>query len=220
MIRREGIAMVDVNAFDAVQAGLNCDHPEVWLFLLRALSKGQPVSRTSIAEALAMSLPDVEVALGTFADTVYDDNGDIVACGLSLLPTPHSFKVCGKELYTWCALDALMYPRALDQVVQVESRCPVTGSRVCLTVGPTGVSYVSPAEVVLSMVIHGKKGGCCNVRSSFCSGVHFISSKKAAATWMSQHPDAFILSVPEAWQLGNTVVQRRLEGAAGVTGHD
>lgn len=202
-----------MKTFDAVQAGLHCDHPSLWLFLLRTLAKGQPVSRASMAHALRMSLSDVEVALTTFADTVYDDNGDVVACGLSLLPTPHSFRVCGKELYTWCALDALMYPRALDQVVQIESRCPVTGSPVRLTVTPTAVSNLSPAGVVLSMVAPGTKAGCCNVRSSFCSVVHFISSAEAAATWQSQHPDAVILSVEEAWQLGLAVVQRRLEGA-------
>lgn len=194
---------------NAVQAALHCEHPRVWLFLLRTLSKGQPVSSASIADALAMSLPDVEMALGTFADAVYDDNGDVIACGLSLLPTPHAFKVCGKELYTWCALDALMYPVALDQTVHVESRCPVTQKQVCMTVSPTEVSDVSPAEVVLSMVTPGKESGCCNVRSSFCSGVHFISSSEAAATWMSQHPEVFILSVNEAWQLGYAVVQRR-----------
>lgn len=202
-----------MNTFDAVQAGLHCEHPSVWLFLLRTLAKGHPVSRASIANTLKMSLSEVEVALATFADTVYDENGDVVACGLSLLPTPHSFKVCGNELYTWCALDALMYPRALDQVVQVESRCPVTGSPVRLTVTPAGVSHLSPAGVVLSMVTPAKKVGCCNVRGSFCSGVHFFSSAEAAASWLSQHPDAAILSVEQAWQLGYAVVQRRLEGA-------
>jgi len=202
-----------MNTLDTVQAGLHCDHPSVWLFLLRTLAKGQPVSRTSIANALKMSLSDVEVALTTFADTVYDEKGDVVACGLSLLPTPHSFKACGNELYTWCALDALMYPVALDQVAQVESHCPVTGSPVRLTATPTGVSHLSPAGVVLSMVTPATQVGCCNVRNSFCSGVHFISSPEAATSWLSQHPDATILSMKEAWQLGYAVVQRRLEGA-------
>lgn len=199
-----------VDALHHVQAGLHCDHPRVWLFLLRALAKGRPVSRTTIAKALNASLSDVEAALASFADTVYDDKGDVVACGLSLLPTPHSFKICGNQLYTWCALDALMYPVALEQVAQVESHCPVTGVPVRMAATPTGVVDPSPAGVSLSMVAPPTQAGCCNVRNSFCSGVHFISSAEAAASWLSRHPEATIVSLEEAWQLGHAVMQRRL----------
>lgn len=201
---------IAVDTLDKIQAGLHCDHPRVWLFLLRALAKGRPVSRRDIANALNVSLSDVESALASFADTVYDEKGDVVACGLSLMPTPHSFKVCGNELYTWCALDALMYPVALEQVAHVESPCAVTGITVRLTATPTGVVDPSPAGVVLSMVTSPTKAGCCNVRNSFCSGVHFISSAEAAASWLSRHPEASIVSLQEAWQLGHAVMQRRL----------
>lgn len=200
---------------DCIQTGLRCEHPTVWLFLLRALASGQPVSRTSIANALKMSSHDLQTALNTFADIVYDDAGDIVACGLSLLPTPHCFKVNNKDLFTWCALDALMYPVALELTVQVASHCPVTGEAVRLTVTPTGISQVSPDGVVVSIVTPTSQTGCCNVRSSFCSQVHFISSAEAAASWRSDHPDATIVSVEEAWQLGHAIAQRRMEGAAG-----
>ncbi|ACH37350.1 alkylmercury lyase [Citrifermentans bemidjiense Bem] len=193
-----------------VLAGLHCDHPRVWLFLLRALAKGRPVSRTTIANALNSSLSEIEAALASFADTVYDEKGDVVACGLSLMPTPHSFTVCGNQLYTWCALDALMYPVALEQVAQVESHCPVTGIPVRMTATPTGVVDPSPAGVSLSMVAPSEQAGCCSVRNSFCSGVHFISSAEAAASWLSLHPEASIVSLEEAWQIGHAVMQQRL----------
>lgn len=202
-----------VDTLHHIRAGLHCDYPSVWLFLLRALAQGQPVSPMTLAKGLNIPLSDVEAALASFADTVYDERGDVVACGLSLLPTPHSFKVCGNELYTWCALDALMYPVALEQVAQVESRCPVTGTVVRMTATPTGVIDPSPAEVTLSMVTPPEQGGCCKVRNSFCTGVHFISSAEAAASWLSRHPDATIVSLQEAWQLGYEVMQRRLGGA-------
>lgn len=38
---------MEVDTLLDVQAGLHCDHPKVWLFLLRALAKGSPVSRTT-----------------------------------------------------------------------------------------------------------------------------------------------------------------------------
>ncbi|WP_372341132.1 alkylmercury lyase MerB [Geomonas paludis] len=204
----KGVTMV--NIIHDVQASLHCGHPRVWLFLLRALAKGRPVSRTTIANALNTSLSDVDTALASFADTVYDDIGDIVACGLSLMPTPHSFRVCGIGLYTWCALDALMYPVALAQVAQVESRCPATGTPVRMTVTPTGVIGPSPAGVTISMVAPPMQAGCCNVRNSFCSWVHFISSAEAAASWSARHPGTAILSLEEAWQLGYEVMQLRL----------
>lgn len=197
---------------DLIQTGLRCDHPTTWLFILRALANGQPVSLTCITHALNMSSYDVQVALNTFTDIEYDNAGDIVACGLSLLPTPHCFTVNNHELYTWCALDALMYPVVLDQVAQIESHCPVTGVAVRLTVTPTGVSLLSPVGVVVSMVTPSAQVGCCNVRNSFCRQVHFISSGQAAVSWLSEHSDATILSVEEAWQLGYAIAQRRREG--------
>ncbi|MBC8017220.1 MAG: hypothetical protein H7X83_01705 [Verrucomicrobia bacterium] len=94
---------------------------------MRTLAKGKPVAQISIAGELGMSLCDVQAALTTFKDIEYDTDGNLVACGLSLSPTPHCFQVNGQNLFTWCALDALMYPVALQQTAQVESHCPVTG---------------------------------------------------------------------------------------------
>jgi alkylmercury lyase len=197
---------------DFIQTGLRCEYPTIWLVILRALANGQPVSLAFITHALNISSHDVQVALNSFADIEYDQAGDIVACGLSLLPTPHGFKVNNHELYTWCALDALMYPVVLDQVAQIVSHCPVTGVDVLLTVTPTGVNLISPAGVVVSLVTPSAQVGCCNVRNSFCKQVHFISSGQAAASWLSEHPAATFLSVEEAWQLGYAIAQSRREG--------
>lgn len=201
---------------DLIQAALLCEHPTVWLFLLRTLAKGQPVSLNCIASALKMTSHEIQVALDSFADIVYDSAGDIVACGLSLLPTPHIFRISNQELYTWCALDALMYPVALDQTAQVKSHCPVTGEAVRLTVTATGITHLSSDRLVVSMVVPTAQVGCCNVRSSFCGQVHFISSPEAAASWISKHSDATILSVEEAWQLGYKIAQSRREQASGI----
>lgn len=193
-----------------LQTALRCEHPSIWLYVICALAKGKPVATISIASALGMPLGDVQTALTSFKDIEYDDDGNLVACGLSLSPTPHCFQVNGKNLFTWCALDALMYPVALQQAAQVESCCPVTGMAVQLTVTPTGVISLTPTEAVVSIVIPAAQAGCCNVRDAFCSQVHFISSPQAAEAWRSIHPEATIVSVEEAWCLGRAIVQRRL----------
>src|SRR5690349_18110640 len=84
-----------------LQATLHCDHPSLWLYLLRTIAKGKPVTQMSIAIALGMSLGEVQAALTSFKDIEYNDDGNIVACGLSLIPTPHGFQVDGRKLFTW-----------------------------------------------------------------------------------------------------------------------
>jgi len=198
-----------------LQAALHCVNPSLWLYLVRTLAKGKPATQASIANALGMSLSDIQAALTTFKDIVYDDDGNLIACGISLSPTPHCFQVNGQNLFTWCALDALMYPVALKQTAQVKSHCPVTGIEVRLTVTPTGVTSLIPTEAVVSIVIPADQAGCCNIRNAFCSQVHFINSPQAAGTWRSIHPEATILSVEEAWRLGHAIAQRRLADGEG-----
>jgi alkylmercury lyase len=193
-----------------LQTALHCLHPSLWLYLVRTLAKGKPVTLESISIALGMPLGDVETALISFKDIVYDDDGRVVACGLSLIPTPHRFQVNGQNLFTWCALDALMYPVALQQTAQVESHCPVTGLAIRLTVTPTGITALTPAEAVVSIVIPAAQAGCCNMRNAFCSQVNFINSPQAADAWRSAHPEATILSVEVAWHLGRAIARRRL----------
>ena len=193
-----------------LQEALRCDHPSLWLYLVRTLAKGKPVTQTSIAIALGMSLNDIQTALTTFKDIEYDGDQNLIACGLSLSPTPHCFQVNGQNLFTWCALDALMYPVALNQTAQVKSHCPVTGIEVRLTVTSTGVTFLIPTEAVVSIVIPTDQAGCCNIRNAFCSQVLFINSPQTAYTWCSKHPEATILSVEEAWRLGYAIAQRRL----------
>src|SRR6185369_8064833 len=156
--------------------------------------KGKPVTQMSISSALGMSLCDVQAALTTFKDIEYDNDANLVACGLSLIPTQHCFQVNGQNLFTWCALDALMYPVALKQTAQVKSHSPVTGIEVRLTVTPTGVTSLTPTDAVVSIVIPADQAGCCNIRNAFCSQVHFINSPQAAGTWRSIHPESTIIS--------------------------
>lgn len=195
---------------DRLQTVLHCPHPSIWLYLVRSIVKGKPVHLETVAFELDMTPQDVVTALKSFKDIVYDDDGNIVACGLSLFPTPHRFQVDGQDLFTWCALDTLMYPVALQQTARVESHCPVTGVAVRLTVTPTGVSAVTPEESSVSIVIPTVQAGCCSVRNAFCSQVNFISSPEAAEVWRSEHHEATILPVEDAWHLGAAIIRRRL----------
>ena len=112
--------------------------------LLRLLAEGRPVSRERLATALGVAREVVDATLRQYPNVEEDDQGHIVASGISLRATPHQFQVNGHALYTWCALDTLLYPVVLQQTAQISSRCPISGLIVRLTVTPEHIAHLEP----------------------------------------------------------------------------
>ena len=114
--------------------------------LLRLLVDGDPVTVEQLAAAASRTLDDVRRGLAAVPDTEYDDQGRIIGQGLTLRPTPHRFTVAGEELYTWCALDTLIFPTLLERAASVESVSPTSGEPIRVTIDPVaGVTSVEPA---------------------------------------------------------------------------
>src|SRR5216684_527008 len=130
----------------------NHRHP-LYRALLRALATGQPASAEQLAETLGISAEEVRSTLKTFQDIQYNAAGNVVAAGLSLVPTPHRLWLDHQPLFAWCALDTLMYPVLLHQTAQVESPCPASGTIIRLTVTPTQLLNLDPAGAVVSIVV-------------------------------------------------------------------
>jgi alkylmercury lyase len=195
--------------------GLCCDDAAGALCtpLLRLLAGGRPVSREQLAAAVQITRAEVDRALCQFPDTEFDDQGDIIAAGLSQLPTPHQFHLNGHKLYTWCALDTLMYPVALQQRAQVASRCPVSGATVRLTVTPEGVEQLDPSGALVSIVVPDVAAMRCDTRGVFCEQVHFFAGAEAGASWRATHPEAVLLSVDDAHAVARLVAQKRYRTA-------
>ena len=194
---------------DELRVGLCSDRPGFFPQLLRLLSQGRPVSPDQLAASLQISRDEVTAALGQMASVEYDSEGNIVGSGVTLTPTPHRFHVGGKELFTWCALDTLLFPAILQEPARVASTCPVTGANIQLIVNPDGgVDSLEPASAVVSIVLpKSSTSSCCDVRGSFCNQVHFFSSAEASAAWLIDHQGAIILSVNEACQLGQMLAE-------------
>jgi alkylmercury lyase len=176
-----------------------------FLPLIRLLADGTPVSQAQLAAALERPVAEVTKVLGQFEDIVYDEDGRIVSAGLSLLPTPYRFEVNGHLLYTWCALDTLIFPVWLERPAQVSSACPVTGTPIHLRVSPERLEYLDPPSGVISLLIQEGLATCCNIREAFCAYSQFFSSREAAAPWLSQTPSAQLLLIEEAFTLGQKV---------------
>ena len=109
------------------------NHPKefatLFVALLRQLAMGGPVSREKLAGALGWSGARVATVLEQAPGTEYDDEANIIGLGLTLRETSHVFEVDGRHLYTWCALDTLMFPALTGKIARVTSRCAAT--RAC-----------------------------------------------------------------------------------------
>ena len=168
--------------------------------LLRLLVDGDPVTVEQLADASGRTLDDVRRGLAAVPDTEYDDQGRIIGQGLTLRPTAHRFTVAGEELYTWCALDTLIFPALLERAARIESVSPAGGDTIRVTVDPAGgVTRVEPSTAVVSLVNPDK---ITSIRSSFCNQVHYFTSPGDAAGWLAEHPEAEVVTVADAFQLG------------------
>ena len=179
--------------------------------LLRLLADGRPVSVEDLAATAGRPVDDIRQTVASLPYVERDDQGRIVGSGLTLRETPHHFEVEGKRLYTWCALDALVFPGLLGRTARIESPCHGTGTPVRVTVEPTGVTRVDPATAVVSVVSIVVPGKPDSIRGAFCDHVHFFASTQAAQGWLDEHPGMTVHPVAEAFRLGRPLVETLLE---------
>ena len=111
--------------------------------LLRLLADGRPASVEDLAATAGRPVDDIRQTVASLPDVELDDQGRIVGYGLTLRETPHHLEVEGKRLYTWCALDALVFPACyghvsvrtlggrLGRAARIESPCHGCGTRMC-----------------------------------------------------------------------------------------
>lgn len=180
---------------------------ELLVALLRELAKGRPVSRTTLAMTLDWPAERVAAMLERTTSTEYDNDGNVVGYGLTLRETSHVFEIDGRRLYAWCALDTLMLPALIDQTARVSSPCAATGAPVSLTVSPNEIRNVEPAVAAVSLVLPHTTA---SVRQSFCCHVHFFAHALAAKDWASKHRGVEIVSVQDAFRLGQEIDRRLL----------
>jgi alkylmercury lyase len=173
---------------------------------LQLLARGSPVTPDEIAVAAGRTPAAVLAALRQQPSVEWDEAGRVVGLGLTLRPTPHRFEVDGRTLFTWCALDTLMFPALLGTRAQVTSPCPITGVQVRAAVAAEHAEQVEPADALVSLVVPEVIE---DLRRAFCHQVHFLSSPEAAAHWRAEHPDGLTLPVADAFQLGQMLIRLR-----------
>lgn len=121
--------------------------------VFRSLLEGRGIRPEAVAATLETSLTAVARAVdqlverGTMERDA--DSGELVAArGLSLAETPHRLMLDGRQLYAFCAVDAVGIPAALELEARVESRCHRCGAPVTLTLSGGTVTDASPGAVI------------------------------------------------------------------------
>ncbi|MFC9543032.1 organomercurial lyase MerB [Streptomyces sp. NPDC056956] len=179
--------------------------------LLTLLAAGEPVTVDQLATEAGRTREEIRQALTAMPDTEYDAEGRITGYGLTLNPTPHRYETDGRTLYTWCALDTLVFPAVLGHTARVASPCRATGEPVRLTVPPDGPTEVEPATAVVSLVACEAPA---SIRTSFCNEIHFFTSAKAADEWLAGHPGSRVLPVADAYAIEQPLIQQILTGSS------
>ncbi|HEY6542928.1 MAG TPA: organomercurial lyase [Ktedonobacteraceae bacterium] len=156
---------------------LQCEQEELCLPILHQVTRGKPLKKAALAASLHVSQGDLEQRLLHLPDTEFDQQGDVVGWGVTLVPTRHRFQIHGQSLYTWCAFDTVFFPPSLQAEAQVQSTCPVTGHQISFVAISEGtIKNLTPASSVMSLIIPAERSEC--VRTTFCEQSLFLSRSK------------------------------------------
>ncbi len=171
------------------------------LQLYRMLLSGRPVAVADLASSVGVEVGVVEGALDGWPGVYRDRHGRIVGFwGLAIRGMPHRLTTDRGEITTWCALDPLLIAPLISEAARVESRDPVSGEPISLTVTPNGVRDLVPSEARVSLLTPEGPFGHDAVES-FCHFVHFFASETTARSWVADHPGTFALGVDDAFDV-------------------
>jgi len=183
---------------------------------MRLLAQGRPLEVQQIDDIIAdLDIGRDEANQFLRQITERDASDRIVGImGLSLNDHPHHFVVNGVPLRTWCAADTLFLPSMLQQSASVESASPLSGEKIQVTLSPERVNTVGPAEAVVSIAIvsptEDHMASVDAIWNTFCRQIFFFASAQEAETWAAGRGDIEIVTVDEAFELGQRLWARVL----------
>lgn len=182
---------------------LNSKEQKVSLKIYELLSQGLPVSMQKLTHAVNLPGNEVNDIINAWPGVFKNNEGDLIGYwGLALTEMTHQIQINDNTLYNWCAWDSLFIPPLLDKTAEITSICPVTQKKIKLKVSREGVDYI-PSSAVMSFV--KPQSGIKfdeNVIVNFCHKIYFFSSESAAHKWEAENPETSIISIEEAFGLG------------------
>jgi alkylmercury lyase len=122
-------------AFDAILGGRSIDHAGLVAATRLTQDRVTTLLTGLITQGLVVIEPDCGRIVGSW--------------GLSLVPTDHRLRIRERELYTWCAMDAVGIPAGLREDASVASACYQCGSAVNVEFVAGEVTRAKPAQLQL-----------------------------------------------------------------------
>jgi len=119
---------------------------------LHAILDGEAADRAGLAAAAGFLPEKVDAILDGLVSrglvVVDPDCGRVVGSwGLSLVPTVHKLRIRGRDLYTWCAVDAVGIPAGLGEDALISSRCHHCNESVNIEIAAGHLSRAVPLSV-------------------------------------------------------------------------
>lgn len=165
---------------------------------LRLLAGGEPVSAEMIGSKLGIP---ITIAQSVFEASrgkgQWDSKGRLIGSALTLVPTPHRFRILHRELYTWCAHDTIFLPGLLGMVAEVISPDPLNGKLIKLTITPEGPKTYDPNSAVITVFQASEPA--TGPESAVCVNSHYFTSRNSAQKWSDDHPGVTIMTIEDAF---------------------
>src|SRR5438094_52744 len=168
----------------------------------RALLGGKSVTVEELSSRSGLGIDEIRLALSELESkglARVDVAGRLVgAAGLSVVPSPHRLELDGRVFHTWCALDAVGIPAALEADARATTTCPQCGRT--MEVDIRGGCPVNFPEAVIWL----PSKSCSSVADELCPDMNLFCDERHLREWSSQSgdPAGQSLSLREAADLG------------------
>jgi alkylmercury lyase len=139
---------------EPIDSDMSADEQALRKAAFRAILAGEAIDRDGLVMATGFASEKVDALLDGLTErglvVVEPDSGRVVGIwGLSAVPTGHRLHIRGRDLYTWCALDAVGIPAGLGEDANIVSRCYQCGVPVNVEVSVGQVAHAVPPDVRL-----------------------------------------------------------------------
>lgn len=154
---------------------------------LASLLTGQPATLSEISQQSGIDIADISAGVTGLQEAGrIETRGDHVigVGGLTTTSTAHTLALPEATMHTWCALDAIGIPIALDLDAQASTTCPHCGTelRVEIRNGQT-----TPDD---SVRLFCPTAPCADVRADFCAAANLFCNSDHLNAWTATHPTA------------------------------
>lgn len=139
-------------------SGLSPEEKSVRRAAFHAILDGKSPGPHEMARLTDMNIEDATAFIRDMARRgllTTDGSGAVTGSGgLSLAPTGHRLVMNGRELYTWCAVDAVGIPAALGLDAEIVSGCKGCGGAIGIRMEKGLIKSREPSGLLIWLADH------------------------------------------------------------------